>query len=60
MTLCHNSCAFWRIIFSAFEKLLRSLISIFLSICNQGPMLWFFKYLRQKFQRKNWRFWLET
>jgi hypothetical protein len=26
----------------------------------QGPMLWFLKYFRRKFQRKNWRFWLKT
>jgi hypothetical protein len=31
----------------------------FLEIKVQGPMLWFFKYFRQKIQRKNWRFWLE-
>jgi hypothetical protein len=28
--------------------------------CDQGPMLWFFKYFRQKIQRKNGRFWLKT
>jgi hypothetical protein len=27
---------------------------------DQGPMLWFFKYFRRKFQRKNWRFWRKT
>jgi hypothetical protein len=26
----------------------------------QGPMLWFFKYFRQKIQRENWRFWLQN
>jgi hypothetical protein len=25
-----------------------------------GPMLWFFKYFRRIFRRKNWRFWLKT
>jgi hypothetical protein len=28
--------------------------------CDQGPMLWLFKYFRRKFQRKNWRFWIKT
>jgi hypothetical protein len=44
--------------------------SVFFSCCfttttkvtwdNQGPMLWFYKYFRQKNRRKNWRLWLKT
>jgi hypothetical protein len=28
--------------------------------CDQGPMLWFFKYFRRKIQQKYWRFFAQT
>jgi hypothetical protein len=30
------------------------------TLAELGPMLWFFKYFRQKIQRKNCHFWLKT